>query len=241
MIKVVGHQRLTLEATRDQEYLDQGASCHDYVDGMLNHAVEVSGQVVNMLIPGTYTIKYDCQDLTGNAATTSTRVIVVRDTRCPKVTLKGSNVNYVEAGFPYMDAGAKATDSLDGDISKKIFTDGDTVDTSQAFYSRRSCKEIKAYFKQAKTGEYYVTAYNTQKKQFNRVLVWCDMNAGITYHPCKDCARINLPYYGPSAKANKGNSCEKMGLELAKFQGTNAKANKGNSCEKMGLELAKFQ
>jgi hypothetical protein len=218
LINIVGHQALTLEATRDEEYLDQGAACHDYVDGMLNHAVEVSGQVVNMRIPGKYTLKYDCQDLTGNAATTSTRVIHVRDTRCPKVTLKGSNVNYVEAGFPYQDAGATATDSLDGDISTKITTDGDTVDTSQAFYSRRSCNEIKSTFSAAKTGEYYITAYNSEEKRFQRVLVWCDMASKITYYPCMDCDRIQLPYYGKGAKANTGNSCQKLGLELAKFE-----------------------
>jgi hypothetical protein len=223
LIKTVGHQILTLEATRDEEYLDQGAACHDYVDGMLNHAVEVSGQVVNMRIPGKYTLKYDCQDLTGNAATTATRVIHVVDTRCPTVTIKGSNVNYVEAGFPYEDASATATDSLDGDITTQITTDGDTVDTSQAFYSRRSCKEIKAYFTPAKTGEYYITAYNAGAKRFERVLVWCDMTSTMTYYPCKDCTRIQLPYFGLAAKANKGNSCESMGLELAKFEGATGK------------------
>merc|ERR1711865_697535 len=50
------------------QYEDQGASCHDFVDGSLSHAVEVSGQVVDMKIPGTYLIHYDCQDLSGNRA-----------------------------------------------------------------------------------------------------------------------------------------------------------------------------
>merc|ERR1711998_739035 len=120
-------------------------------------AVDASGKVVNMRIPGTYKITYSCQDLSGNEAKKIHRQIVVRDTTCPKVKVNGASLNYVEAGFPYTNAGAKATDSLDGDLTKAITTDGDTVDTAQVFYNRRSCKEIKDYFPKAKTGEYFIT------------------------------------------------------------------------------------
>merc|ERR1712028_293004 len=65
------------------QYEDQGASCHDFVDGSLSHAVEVSGQVVDMKIPGTYLIHYDCQDLSGNRAETSIRTVIIYDTTAP--------------------------------------------------------------------------------------------------------------------------------------------------------------
>jgi len=209
ILKVVGKDEETLEATRDIEYTDKGATCHDYVDGVLSHAVEVSGQVVNMRIPGTYTIRYDCQDLSGNEATKMNRKVVVRDTTCPTVSLNGASLNYVEAGFPYVDAGATATDSLDGDITKKIFTDGDTVNTAQVFYSRQSCREIKAYYAGATSGEYYITTY-ANSKAINRVLVWCDFvgTAKKTFFPCKSCARVS-PY-----KTEQGD-CTKMGLKMA--------------------------
>ena len=41
-----------------------------------------------MRVPGKYTIRYDCADLSGNAATPVTRTVYVKDTRCPKLTLK---------------------------------------------------------------------------------------------------------------------------------------------------------
>lgn len=210
ILKVVGPDVETFEATRDLEYTDKGATCHDYVDGVLSHAVEVSGNVVNMRIPGTYKIRYDCQDLSGNEADKMYRKVVVQDTTCPKIKLNGASLNYVEAGFPYVDAGATATDTLDGEITKKIFKDGDTVNTAQVFYSRQSCREIKAYYKQAQSGEYYITTYNEQKAM-TRVLVWCDFVRGAmkTYYPCRNCKRV-VPY-----KKAQGD-CAKVGLVMAK-------------------------
>jgi hypothetical protein len=195
----------TLEATRDSEYVDRGAKCHDYVDGPLSHAVEVSGKVVNMRIPGMYNIYYSCQDLSGNEAKKIHRRIVVRDTTCPKVKVNGAGLNYVEAGFPYMDAGATATDSLDGDLTKAITTDGDTVDTAQVFYARRSCKEIKDYYPAAKAGEYFITP-----KDSHRTLVWCAMGMGETVFPCKKCKRV-IPY------ASDHGDCVKKGMFMAKY------------------------
>merc|ERR1711865_595186 len=209
ILKIVGKSVQTFEATRDAEYSDRGANCQDYVDGILNHAVEITGDTVNFRIPATYTVKYNCQDLSGNAATEVTRKVVVRDTTCPTVKLLGKNMNYIEAGFPYVDAGATATDSLDGDITKKVFTDGDTVNTAQAFYSRRSCKDIKGEYAAAKTGEYYITT--SVKGAFKRVLVWCDMKNSKTYFQCTNCKRVKKAY------AKDQGSCASKGLKMAKF------------------------
>merc|ERR1711865_665437 len=95
------------------QYEDQGASCHDFVDGSLSHAVEVSGQVVDMKIPGTYLIHYDCQDLSGNRAETSIRTVIIFDTTAPHITMGGSAENYVEAGFPFQLATTTCSDCLD--------------------------------------------------------------------------------------------------------------------------------
>ena len=93
-----------LQASNTVEYTDFGAQCHDYVDGVLSHAVEVSGQVVNMRVPGTYVIQYDCADLSGNAAVSVTREVFVEDTLKPTLTLEteksqGPDILFVEAGF----------------------------------------------------------------------------------------------------------------------------------------------
>jgi len=173
----------TYEASRDIEYTDKGATCTDTIDGSLSHAVEVSGQVVNMRVPATYHIRYDCQDLAGNQALEVTRKIIVRDTLCPTITMLGSEVNYVEAGFPYNDAGATATDDLDGDITATIFKSGDTVDTSAAFYALRSCAQIKQSQLDIDTpatdignGKYFITTFNSDESEYKRVAVWCDMS-----------------------------------------------------------------
>jgi hypothetical protein len=217
IIEVIGGSE-TYEATRDVEYTDKGATCKDYVDGVLSHAVEVSGQVVNMRIPGTYKIRYDCQDLSGNSAVAMYRTVIIKDTKCPTLKLQGASVQYVEAGFPYIDAGATATDSLDGEISSKVHTDGDTVDTANAFYSRRSCHEIKKTYSGAKTGEYYITTYDESAKKYQRLLVWCDMDhvdTARTYYPVI-CGDRVTPY-----KSNDG-SCAKVGLKMADFSSAKA-------------------
>ena len=144
---------------------------------------KVTGDEVKLQTPGTYTVTYNCVDMHSNAAATRTRTIVVRDTVAPKLTLVGGDEK-IEAGFKYTDAGAIATDSFDGPI--KYTVDGDTVDTTNAFYSRRSCKQIKAEYTAAKTGEYFITIWSGAK--YTRTSVWCDMDSlyqgkqvGFTY------------------------------------------------------------
>jgi hypothetical protein len=166
-ITIQGSDVSTYEASRDIEYTDKGAKCKDFVDGDRSHAVEVSGEVVNMRTPGTYHLRYDCSDLSGNEAVPKFRTVTITDTHCPELKLNGAAINYVEAGFPYVDLGATASDSLDGDITQFIWTEGNTVTTSQAFYSRRSCEEIKtsllAEGLAAENGEYFITTILTDE------------------------------------------------------------------------------
>ena len=71
-----GNATVLIQGTLD-EYTDSGASCSDQEDGNISQNVEVSGQVVNMNIPGTYTVSYDCNDSDGNAAQTKSRTVFV--------------------------------------------------------------------------------------------------------------------------------------------------------------------
>ena len=218
VIQVMGSDDETYDASNTVEYTDKGATCEDYVDGVLSHAVEVSGQVVNMRIPGVYTISYDCQDLSGNQAHQMHRQVTISDTSCPTIVLNGQTVVYVEAGFEYNDEGARANDDLDGDITSKVWKDGDTVTTSGAFYSRRSCREIKTQYAAAQSGEYYITTYIASTQSFQRTLVHCDMHStnaagaapGYTYYGCDGCDRVT-PY------GNAQGDCPARGLEMAQF------------------------
>merc|ERR1712072_565235 len=223
----------TVEASRDHEYTDKGATCHDFIDGELSHAVEVSGEVVNMRIPGSYLIQYDCQDLSGNPSNAVTRTVVVEDTTIPEITLLGANVNYVEAGFPYVDGGATATDTLDGDITQYIWTDGNTVDVNTAWYTKRSCQEIKNQIHtdggnaQDLSGDYYITTLATggvsgnagQAGTYQRVKVHCLFiySPALTWYvhsidghsqwesSAPDCASMGLEKVGDAPLAIKTN------------------------------------
>jgi hypothetical protein len=161
------------QASRTSSYVDPGANCNDSksVDWDLNHAVEVSGDVVNMRVPGTYFIRYDCMDLSGNEAQTQTRTVVVKDTENPYLNLIGNSVNYVEAGFPYHDAGCTATDTLDGDVTRYIYTDGNTVQTSEVSPSSKSCQAIWDHVHDSTTlnnGVYYLNGHTEVKCYFHQ-------------------------------------------------------------------------
>lgn len=140
LITLVDTADKTIEADRDSEYTDTGATCSDYSDGQIDHQVVISGDVVNMRVPGTYTINFNCEDASGNSADTVSRTVVIQDTTCPYVRLFGKDTITVEAGFPYEDLGATATDTLDGDLTTLIEQTG-TLSAAH-FQTMRSCQEI---------------------------------------------------------------------------------------------------
>src|SRR5207249_5242882 len=70
----------------------------------------------------TYTVTYNVSDTAGNAATQVTRTVNVGDTTPPVITLRGSTSVSVEIGSTYTDAGATASDNVDGNITSKIVT-----------------------------------------------------------------------------------------------------------------------
>ena len=102
-------------------YTDAGATATDNVDGNITSRI-VTVNPVNASTPGTYTVTYNVQDNAGNAATQVTRTVNVGDTTPPVITLLGSSPVSVEIGSTYTDAGATATDNVDGDITSSIVT-----------------------------------------------------------------------------------------------------------------------
>jgi len=206
IIKVQGGARLTFEASHDAEYKDEGATCEDFVDGVLNHRVRVGGDIVDMAVPGKYQIDYTCEDLSGNNAKQVHRTVVVRDTTPPAIVMKGPATVRVEAGFPYTEQGATATDTLDGNIkachmkadrsivalgdkdnhvvSKKndcLHVYGNSVNQYYEYFSRQSCRDIKSDLKSAKSGRYTITR-PLPNSQFAKFDVECDMGSKQTYY-----------------------------------------------------------
>ncbi|MDA7628299.1 DUF5011 domain-containing protein, partial [Verrucomicrobia bacterium] len=95
-------------------YEDGGATANDSVDG--NVSVTTSGEV-NVNTSGTYTLTYNASDAAGNAATPVTRTVMVSDRTAPVITLLGEASVSHQVGTPYTDAGATASDSVDGNVS----------------------------------------------------------------------------------------------------------------------------
>merc|ERR1712054_640510 len=145
--------------------------------------------------------------------------------------MKGETPIYIEAGFPYVDAGAKATDTLDGDLTDFITKDGDTVNDANAFHSARSCREIlKAADAKSITlqsGMYFITVWVGPNSAYKRLLVHCDMDStiggnkvGFTYHHYTSPTGTPVVPYGSAA-----GECAKVGLEMVDFTGKEASCN----------------
>ena len=90
--------------------------------------IVITGTVDTSAI-GTYTLTYNVTDAASNAAIPLTRTVVVADTGLPTITLLGDASVSLEVGDEYTDAGATATDAVDGNLSDDIVITG-TVDTS---------------------------------------------------------------------------------------------------------------
>jgi hypothetical protein len=115
---------LHLEATTEDNYVDAGASCSDLIDGNLNRAVRVSGDVVNLARPGAYHIKYDCANHEGISAFQAERIVYVEDNTCPVCNIN-AGPSEIEASFPYADPGVSCYDSVDGTLAQSaIVTSG---------------------------------------------------------------------------------------------------------------------
>ncbi|MFQ5345050.1 MAG: immunoglobulin-like domain-containing protein, partial [Mariprofundus sp.] len=118
-IKLKGGSSVQLDA--GEIYVEPGASAWDNRDGNITRRIRISGKV-DTSRTGTYMIKYSVRDKAGNSAHASRFVTVVSvpDTTSPVITLNGdSSVTVIEDGN-YIDAGAKAVDDVDGDVSADI-------------------------------------------------------------------------------------------------------------------------
>ena len=122
-----------LHINQNTTYTDAGATASDNVDGNISSSI-ITNNTVNTAVLGTYVITYDVSDYAGNDAVQVRRTVyvdavVVQDTTAPVITLSGNSTITINQGASYTDAGATASDNLDGNISANIVTSG-SVDTS---------------------------------------------------------------------------------------------------------------
>ncbi len=104
------------------EYIDEGATAYDNAELNITSRI-VTNNPVDIDVEGVYQVTYDVSDSAGNAATQVVRTVTVTpDATVPVITLSGEASLTVEAATSYSDAGASASDNIDGDISENIVT-----------------------------------------------------------------------------------------------------------------------
>jgi hypothetical protein len=119
VITLNGNPVIYIEAKTGVDYIEQGATVVDDIDGDITGSLVITGYV-NEEIKGTYYIKYDAKDSHGNNAISVYRQVVVRDTTPPVVTLIGNREIKLLYGQQYIEYGATAFDNYDGEVEVTI-------------------------------------------------------------------------------------------------------------------------
>ncbi len=122
IIKVIGKN---VKTEKGKTYVDQGATATDDVDGDITNKIITTNSVDTNTV-GRYSVKYSVEDAAGNTATKFRSVIVftAQDTVKPIITIKGTNPVKVQLGQTYTDAGATATDKIDGNLTSSLQSSG---------------------------------------------------------------------------------------------------------------------
>ncbi len=117
LLQMKGDAVVLVEA--GESYADAGVVVTDSTDGDLSTAVLVDNPV-DTRMPGEYTITYDVADSSGNKAIQRQRIVSVRDTQRPEITLVGADEIEVEVGREFSDAGATAEDVFEGNLTESL-------------------------------------------------------------------------------------------------------------------------
>lgn len=120
----------SLEVAFQGTFTDQGVTVTDNYDSSITPVTTGS---VNVNELGTYQLTYTATDSSGNSAVVA-RVVTVGDTQAPVITLNGEPSVTIEAGSDYTDAGATASDNVDGDISANVATNSTVVTGTPGTY-----------------------------------------------------------------------------------------------------------
>ncbi|MBA3709394.1 MAG: DUF5011 domain-containing protein [Planctomycetes bacterium] len=119
VISLRGSEVMTLTG---EDFLDPGAVAFDDVDGDISDRILTWG-IVNAQREGMYEIFYLVTDSSGNNAYTQRRIVVV-DLVAPAITLLGDDPMIVTWPNAFIDPGAAAFDTFDGDLSLAVRVDG---------------------------------------------------------------------------------------------------------------------
>ena len=142
IITLIGDSPVTVELKSD--YVDAGAIATDKVDGDITKDIDTKNQVTTSRV-GTYYVIYKVEDKEGNKAKTVTRTVKVVDI-IPVIELNGNNPSIIDLGVTYVDAGAIAYDSIDGNLKVVTYNPVNTKKsgTYQVMYNAKNHSGIAA-------------------------------------------------------------------------------------------------
>lgn len=122
-----------LEIYVGDSFVEPGYSASDVEDGDLTSSVNVDYSALNVNSVGSYTIVYSVTDSNGNSVSVNRVVNVVVDLGdAPVITLNGNNPQTVASGGSYVELGAVASDTEDGDLTDDIEIDSSAVNVGIA-------------------------------------------------------------------------------------------------------------
>ncbi|MCX6753790.1 MAG: DUF5011 domain-containing protein [Candidatus Nomurabacteria bacterium] len=132
VITLVGESVINIEV--GSTYVDAGATALDDIDEVVE---VVSSGIVDNIKAGVYTITYTATDKAENVATLNRTINVIapniKDTTAPVITLNGESSVNIELNTTYVDAGATATDDIDGVV--EVVTTGIVDNTKVGIYT----------------------------------------------------------------------------------------------------------
>jgi len=215
VITLAGVSPVIVEA--GSAYLDAGATATDIGDGDLTNTI-VTANPVNTATLGTYTVTYNVMDSSLNAATQVSRSVVVQDTTIPTISLLGANPQLIEAGTPYTELTATASDPVFGDVSGSIVVDASNVDTSTVGSYAVTYNVVDASGNAALEVSRSVTVQDTTSPVIDPIALPGDLtpNSPYPFELAADANTITItwPIGVADADPNVAISCLVDGLEL---------------------------
>ena len=123
VLKLLGELNATFEAGFGLGSLDFSAVAQDILDGNLTDLIIVSSNV-NDHVQGDYVIGYSVFDKAGNAALPRERIVRIRDTLPPVLSIFGGEEITLQPGSLWIDPGVAAFDLADGNLADNILVLG---------------------------------------------------------------------------------------------------------------------
>lgn len=117
VMTLLGDESVTLDI--GEVYVEAGVLANDAYEGDLTGSIITDDGGLDVNARGIYTITYTVVDGSGNIAQRQ-RTVTVGDFIAPVISLLGEGAIDHEAKTNYSDAGATASDDLDGDITGQI-------------------------------------------------------------------------------------------------------------------------